>query len=125
MLARALRVSQPASETHILKKGSFMDKADALHSEISSLRMVVAIDSAMLLSVLRRMNGDQLALASKDFLEVCEGLSIKALFSEMDDHAIQSAQKRRDWWIGLLAQVVANEAVAPQPVPPAPGHEPA
>ncbi len=93
-----------------------MDKLDILHSEISSLRMVVAIDSAMLLSVMRRMNADQLALASKDFLEVCEGLSIKALFSEMDDHSIQSAQKRRDWWIGLVAEVVANEAVAPPPV---------
>lgn len=90
-----------------------MDKLDTLHSEISSLRMVVAIDSAMLLSVMRRMNADQLAMASKDFLEVCEGLSIKTLFSEMDDHSIQSAQKRRDWWIGLLAEIVANEAVAP------------
>lgn len=89
-----------------------MDKLDTLHSEISSLRMVVAIDSAMLLSVMRRMNADQLAMASKDFLEVCEGLSIKTLFSEMDDHSILSAQKRRDWWIGLLAEIVANEAVA-------------
>ena len=89
-----------------------MDKLDTLHSEISSLRMVVAIDSAMLLSVMRRMNADQLAMASKDFLEVCEGLSIKTLFSEMDDLSIQSAQKRRDWWIGLLAEIVANEAVA-------------
>jgi hypothetical protein len=89
-----------------------MDKLDILQSEISSLRMVVAIDSAMLLSVMRRMSADQLAMASKDFLEVCEGLSIKALFSEMDDHSIQAAQKRRDWWIGLVAEVVANEAVA-------------
>jgi hypothetical protein len=88
-----------------------MDKLDSLRSDISSLRMVVAIDSAMLLSVMRRMNADQLAMASKDFLEVCEGLSIKALFSEIDDHAIQSAQKRRDWWIGLVAEVVAGEAV--------------
>jgi hypothetical protein len=99
-----------------------MDKLDILRSEISSLRMVVAIDSAMLLSVMRRMNADQLAMASKDFLEVCEGLSIKALFSEMDDHSIQSAQKRRDWWIGLVAEVVANEAVgdSPRPSGPAP-----
>ncbi|MDO8384893.1 MAG: hypothetical protein Q7T13_00655 [Polaromonas sp.] len=103
-----------------------MDKLDSLHSEISSLRMVVAIDSAMLLSVMRRMNADQLAMASRDFLEVCEGLSIKALFSEMDDHSIQSAQKRRDWWIGLVAEVVANEAVGDTPPPsgPAPDASP-
>lgn len=104
-------------------KERVMDKLDMLQSEIASLRMVVAIDSAMLLSVMRRMNGDQLALASKDFLEVCEGLNIKTLFSEMDDHSIQSAQKRRDWWIGLLAEIVANEAVtqplADSPRPPA------
>lgn len=97
-----------------------MDKLDLLRSEISSLRMVVAIDSAMLLSVMRRMSADQLAMASKDFLEVCEGLSIRALFSEMDDHAIQSAQKRRDWWIGLVAEVVANEAVVDTPAPSGP-----
>jgi hypothetical protein len=101
------------ASTDNLERESFMDRFEMLHSEISSLRMVVAIDSAMLLSVMRRMNADQLAMASKDFLEVCEGLSIKALFSEMDDHAIQSAQKRRDWWIGLVAELVANEAVAP------------
>lgn len=94
-----------------------MDKLDSLHSDIASLRMVVAIDSAMLLSVMRRMTADQLALASKDFLDVCEGLSIKALFSEMDDHAIQSAQKRRDWWIGLVAEVVANEAMPQKQAP--------
>jgi hypothetical protein len=88
-----------------------MNELERLQSEITGLRMVVAIDSAMLLSVMRRMSADHLARASKDFLEVCEGLSIKTLFSEMDDHAIQSAQKRRDWWIGLVAEVVANEAV--------------
>lgn len=95
-----------------------MDKFSALQSDLASLRMVVAIDSAMLLSVLRRMNGDQMALAARDFLEVCEGLSIKALFSEMDDHTIASAQKRRDWWIGLVAELVAAEAVQPAPAAP-------
>lgn len=88
-----------------------MDQFEQLHSDIASLRMVVAIDSAMLLSVMRRMSVDQLAQASTDFLEVCEGLSIKALFSEMDDHSIQSSQKRRDWWIGLVAELVANQAL--------------
>ena len=81
-----------------------------IRAEIASLRMMVAIDSAMLLSVLRRMNTDQLALASKDFLEVCEGLSLRALFSELDDRTIQAAQSRRDWWIGLLAELVAADA---------------
>ena len=81
-----------------------------VRAEIASLRMMVAIDSAMLLSVLRRMNTDQLALASKDFLEVCEGLSLRALFSELDDRTIQAAQSRRDWWIGLLAELVAADA---------------
>lgn len=117
---RTLHQKRASGGAHFLKE-RFMDKLDMLQSEISSLRMVVAIDSAMLLSVMRRMNGDQLALASKDFLEVCEGLSIKALFSEMDDHSIQSAQKRRDWWIGLLAEIVANDAVMqPQPSNPRP-----
>jgi hypothetical protein len=81
-----------------------------IRAEIASLRMTVAIDSAMLLSVLRRMHADQLALTSKDFLEVCEGLNLRALFSELDDKTVQTAQSRRDWWIGLLAELVATEA---------------
>jgi hypothetical protein len=97
-----------------------MDSITQLRTELTSLRMVVAIDSAMLLSVLRRMNPVQLGQASTDFLEVCEGLSIKTLFSEMDDHAIQAAQKRRDWWIGLVSELVAEEAMAqPTETPPA------
>jgi hypothetical protein len=89
-----------------------MDSIAQLRTELTSLRMVVAIDSAMLLSVLRRMSPGQLGQSSTDFLEVCEGLSIKTLFSEMDDHAIQAAQKRRDWWIGLVSELVAEEAMA-------------
>ncbi|WP_152528782.1 hypothetical protein [Rhodoferax saidenbachensis] len=76
--------------------------------------MTVAIDSAMLLSIVRRMSADQLAQTSTDFLEVCEGLSIKTLFSEMDDHALQAAQKRRDWWVGLVAELVADAAMHPK-----------
>ncbi|WP_294770508.1 hypothetical protein [uncultured Rhodoferax sp.] len=90
-----------------------MDTITQLRTDLTSLRMVVAIDSAMLLSVLRRMSPEQLGLASTDFLEVCEGLSIKTLFSEMDDHAIQAAQKRRDWWIGLVTELLADEALSP------------
>lgn len=89
-----------------------MDTITQMRSELTNLRMVVAIDSAMLLSVLRRMSPGQLGQASADFLEVCEGLSIKTLFSEMDDGAIQSAQKRRDWWIGLVTELLADEAMA-------------
>ncbi|MDR7307147.1 hypothetical protein [Rhodoferax saidenbachensis] len=88
-----------------------MDTVSQLRTDLTSLRMTVAIDSAMLLSVLRRMRPEQLAQASTDFLEVCEGLSIKTLFSEMDDHAIQAAQKRRDWWVGLVAELLTDEAL--------------
>lgn len=102
-----------------------MDTVTQLRTDLTSLRMVVAIDSAMLLSILRRMNPGQLGQASTDFLEVCEGLSIKTLFSEMDDHAIQAAQKRRDWWIGLVTELLADEALSQQPgdtdqIPPQP-----
>jgi hypothetical protein len=90
-----------------------MDTVTQLRTDLTSLRMVVAIDSAMLLSVLRRMSPEQLGQASTDFLEVCEGLSIKTLFSEMDDHAIQAAQTRRDWWVGLVAELLSDEALAP------------
>jgi hypothetical protein len=89
------------------------NKLAHLESEIARLRMVVAIDSAMLLSVLRLTSADQLARASIDFLDVCEGLSIKALFSELGDTSIQAAQQRRDWWIGLITELVADAAVAP------------
>lgn len=92
-----------------------MDTVTQLRADLTRLRMVVAIDSAMLLSVLRRMRPDQLGQASTDFLEVCEGLSIKTLFSEMDDDAIQAAQKRRDWWVGLLAELLADEVLTPSP----------
>jgi hypothetical protein len=89
------------------------NKLAHLESEIARLRMVVAIDSAMLLSVLRLTSTDQLARASIDFLEVCEGLSIKALFSELGDQSLLASQQRRDWWIGLIAELVADAAVAP------------
>jgi hypothetical protein len=89
------------------------NKLAHLESEIARLRMVVAIDSAMLLSVLRLTSADQLARASIDFLEVCEGLSTKALFSELGDHSLQASQQRRDWWIGLIAELVADAAVTP------------
>lgn len=86
-------------------------KNDAdIRTEIAKLRMTVAIDSAMLLSVLRRMDTQQLAHASTDFLEVCEGLSLRALFSELDDKTLQAAQSRRDWWIGLMAELLASDA---------------
>jgi hypothetical protein len=85
-----------------------------LQSELTDLRMTVAIDSAMLLSIVRRMSADQLAQTSTDFLEVCEGLSIKTLFSEMDDHALQAAQKRRDWWVGLVAELMTDAAMHPK-----------
>ena len=88
------------------------NKLARLESEIARLRMVVAIDSAMLLSVLRLTSADQLARASIDFLEVCEGLSIKALFSELGEQSIQASQQRRDWWIGLIAELVTDAAVA-------------
>jgi hypothetical protein len=96
-----------------------MDTITQLRTDLTSLRMVVAIDSAMLLSVLRRMSPGQLGLASTDFLEVCEGLSIKTLFSEIDDHAIQAAQKRRDWWVGLVAELLTDEAIAQGAAPAA------
>lgn len=95
-----------------------MDTVTQLRTDLTSLRMVVAIDSAMLLSTLRRMSPGQLGQASTDFLEVCEGLSIKTLFSEMDDLAIQAAQKRRDWWLGLVTELLADEALSQQPLPP-------
>jgi len=88
-----------------------MDPIAQLRADLTSLRMVVAIDSAMLLSVLRRMNEEQLAQASSDFLEVCEGLSISALFSEMEDRSLLAAQKRRDWWITLAAQLMADRGL--------------
>jgi hypothetical protein len=88
-----------------------MNSITQLRTELTSLRMLVAIDSAMLLSVLRRMSPEQLGQASTDFLEACEGLSIKTLFSEMDDQAIQAAYQRRDWWIGLVSELVAEEAM--------------
>jgi len=71
---------------------------------------VVAIDSAMLLAILRRMNSKDLALLSQNFIEACEGINTQALFSENEDLALQSAQTRKDWWIGLLATLVAEEA---------------
>lgn len=80
------------------------------HTELNSLRMIVAIDSAMLLSVLRRMHPDELARVSTDFLQACEGLNIKTLYSEMDDEAIAAAQTRRNWWIGLVAELVSEDA---------------
>lgn len=89
-----------------------MDTVTQIRTDLTSLRMTVAIDSAMLLSVLRRMRPEQLTQASTDFLEVCEGLSIKTLFSEMDDDAIQAANKRRDWWVGLVAELLTDEALA-------------
>jgi hypothetical protein len=88
-----------------------MDPTNQLRNDLTNLRMVVAIDSAMLLSVLRRMRPEQLAHASTDFLEVCEGLSIKTLFSELNDEAIQAAQKRRDWWVGLVSELLTEEAM--------------
>lgn len=93
-----------------------MDTVNQLRTDLTSLRMVVAIDSAMLLSVLRRMRPDQLGQASADFLDVCEGLSIKTLFSEMDDHAIQAAQKRRDWWVGLVAELLTDGVLEQNPL---------
>lgn len=81
-----------------------------VHAEVARLRMVVAVDSAMMLSILRRMTADELAISSQDFLQVCEGLNIRTLFSELDDASVQSAQSRRDWWIGLLAELVAENA---------------
>ena len=81
-----------------------------LQTQIARLRMVVAIDSAMLLAILRRMNAKDLSLLSQNFIEACEGLNTQALFSENEDLALQSAQTRKDWWIGLLATLVAEEA---------------
>ncbi len=72
--------------------------------------MVVATDSAMLLALLRLLNTQQLAQVSKDFLQACEGLSIQSLYSELDEAAVQEAQSRRDWWIGLVAELVAANA---------------
>lgn len=97
-----------------------MDTLTQLRTDLTSLRMLVAIDSAMLLSVLRRMSPEQLGQASTEFLEVCEGLSIKTLFSEMDDHAIQAAQKRRDWWIGLVTELLTDEVLHQQSSPKEP-----
>jgi hypothetical protein len=81
-----------------------MDTITQLRTDLTSLRMVVAIDSAMLLSVLRRMS---------------PGLSIKTLFSEIDEQAIQAAQKRRDWWVGLVAELLTDEAIAQGAAPAA------
>lgn len=100
---------------HLLMLWSFMNEADSIRRELTSLRMVVAIDSAMTLSVLRLLKDDQLARVSVDFLEVCEGLSISALFSELDDHSIHASQKRRDWWIALVAELVSSRAIPPEP----------
>lgn len=90
-----------------------MDASDPLRSELTRLRMVVAIDSAMMLSVLRLLSDEQLAKVSADFLEVCEGLSINALFSELDDQSIHASQKRRDWWIALVAELVSSRGIKP------------
>lgn len=79
-------------------------------TEISRLRMVIATDSAMLLALLRLLNSQQLGQVSKDFLQACEGLNIRSLYSELDEAAVQEAQSRRDWWIGLVAEVVAAHA---------------
>ncbi len=92
-----------------------MDTITQLRTDLTNLRMVVAIDSAMLLSVLRRMRPDQLGQASTDFLEVCEGLNIETLFSEMDDQALQAAHKRRDWWVGLVTELLSDEALHKAP----------
>ena len=81
-----------------------------IQTEISRLRMVVATDSAMLLALLRLLNSQQLAQVSKDFLQACEGLNIRSLYSDLDDAAVLEAQSRRDWWIGLVAEVVAAHA---------------
>ena len=99
-----------------------MNSLDAIRKEMSALRMVVAVDSAMTLAVLRRMNADQVALASRDFLQACEGLNIRTLFSELDEASLLSAQERRNWWIGLVAELVADAAAtsARSPLPQAP-----
>lgn len=87
-----------------------MNSLDAIRKEISALRMVVAVDSAMTLALLRRMDADQMALASSDFLQACEGLNIRTLFSELDEASLLAAQDRRSWWIGLVAELVADAA---------------
>jgi len=83
----------------------------AIQKAVASLRMVVAIDSAMLLSVVRRLSAYELKHTANEFLEAIEALNIKALFSEMDEEAIQSAHQRRDWWVGMIAGLVADRAV--------------
>jgi hypothetical protein len=97
-----------------------MNSLDAVRKEISALRMVVAVDSAMTLAVLRRMSAEQIALASRDFLQACEGLNIRTLFSELDEASLQAAQERRNWWIGLVAELVADSAEASARAPQAP-----
>jgi phosphotransferase system IIB component len=100
-------------------------KISDVHTEISRLRMVVATDSAMLLAVLRLLQPKQLAAVSQDFLQACEGLNTRSLYSELDDATVQEAQARRDWWIGLMAELVAENAGLPgDQAVPTPGTAP-
>ena len=85
-------------------------KISNTHNDLSRLRMTVATDSAMLLSILSVLSADQLSVASKDFLQACESLHTRSLFSELDEGTYQEALCRRDWWVGLIAELIAKNA---------------
>jgi hypothetical protein len=57
--------------------------------------------------------------AFKDFLQACEGLTIRSLYSDLDEFTMEKAQARRDRWIGLLAERVAENAGLPGEKEPA------
>jgi hypothetical protein len=85
-------------------------KISDVHNEVSRLRIAVATDSAMLLSILRLLSPKQLSEASRDFLQACESLHIRTLYSELDEGTYEEALSRRDWWVGLIAELIAKNA---------------
>ncbi len=49
----------------------------------------------------------------KEFLHAREGLNIRLLYCELDDATVQEAQSRKVWWIGLLAELAAENVGCP------------
>ena len=76
-----------------------------MKEEIETLRLVTAIDAALLRAVLRNIPTKDLQNIDKSFQMDAEHITVKLLSSSgTSDETIQAAQNRRDFWTCEIAK---------------------